>query len=52
MQTLIIRRDKIKDLILSCNCEKVYFLFHFGKMIFNSLNYDVISDEYNRIINN
>jgi hypothetical protein len=50
--TLIIRVDKIKDLVLLRNREKVYFLFHFSQSIFNSLDYDLVSNEFNRIVNN
>jgi hypothetical protein len=49
---LIIRVNKIKDLILSCNIEKVYFIFHHGTMVFNGLDYDVVSDKFNSIVNN
>jgi hypothetical protein len=48
--TLIIRKDKVKDLILTCNQEKAYFIFRFGQMIFNGLDYDIVSDEFNRLI--
>lgn len=50
MQNLIIRRDKRKDLILSRSVEGVYFLFRFGNMVFNSINYDKVSDEFNNIM--
>jgi len=50
--TLIIRKDKVKDLILLCNREKVYFLFQFGQVIFNSLDYDLVSNEFNKIAKN
>jgi hypothetical protein len=49
---LIIRVDKIKDLVLLCNREKAYFLFHFGQSIFNSLDYDLVSDKFNEIVSN
>jgi hypothetical protein len=49
MTNLIIRNNKRKDLILSCNAEMVYFLFWHKCMIFNSLDYNLISDEFNRI---
>jgi len=49
MQNLIIRRDKKKDLILSRNVEGIYFLWHFGNMVYNSINYDLVSDKFNEI---
>jgi hypothetical protein len=48
---LIIRVDKVKDLILLRNRENVYFIFRFGQSIFNSLDYDLISDRFNEIVN-
>lgn len=50
MNNLIIRRNKVKDLVLSCNKEKVYFLYQFGQLINNSMNYDLISDQYDKIV--
>jgi hypothetical protein len=50
--TLIIRVDKVRDLVLLRNRENVYFLFHFGQSIFNSLDYDLASDEFNKVVNN
>jgi hypothetical protein len=50
MTNIIIRVDKVHDLILLCNQEKVYFIFHYGQMIFNGLDYDIVSDEFNKII--
>jgi hypothetical protein len=50
--TLIIRVDRVKDLILFRNREKVYFLFRYGQAIFNSLDYDIVSDKFNEIVNN
>lgn len=47
--TLIIRKDKVKDLILTRNMEKVYFIYRFKQMIFNGLNYNVVSDEFNKL---
>ncbi len=44
---LIIRRSQIKrDMVLSCNSEKVYRVFLFGKEILNSLNYDEVSNYF------
>jgi hypothetical protein len=48
--TLIIRRDKVKDLILLCNSEKVYFIFRYGQAIFNGLDYDIVSNEFNKLL--
>jgi len=48
---LIIRVDKVKDLILLRNRERVYFIFRFGQSIFNGLDYDLVSDEFNKILN-
>lgn len=49
MNTLIIRRSKNKDLILSCNNEKVYRLFRFGQEIDNDIDYDRISDQFDEM---
>lgn len=50
MNNLIIRRDKIKEIILYCNSEKVYFLSRYGKIINNSLDYDKISDQFDNMV--
>ena len=49
--TLTIRVNKIKDLVLIRNIEKVYFIFQHGKSIFNSLDYGLVSDKFNELIN-
>lgn len=49
MPNIIIRRSKQKDLILSMSKEKVYFLFHYGQMIDNNVDYNFISDKFNDI---
>jgi len=49
MPNIIIRRNKIHDLILSCNKEKVYFLFQYGQMIDNSIDYDLLSNKFNQL---
>lgn len=46
---LIIRKNNQKDLVLSMNNEKVYFLFHHGIVIYNNLCYDLVSDKFNQI---
>jgi len=51
MNNLIIRKDKVKDLVLICNSEKVYLLYRFGQVIFNSLDYDEVSNLFNKIMN-
>jgi len=50
MNNLIIRVDKVHDLILSRNMEGVYFIFHYGQMVFNGMDYNTVSDEFNKII--
>jgi uncharacterized pyridoxamine 5'-phosphate oxidase family protein len=46
---LIIRVSKEKNLILSMNKEKVYFLWQNNKEIFNSLQYNEVSDYFDLI---
>jgi len=50
MNNLIIRVDKVHDLVLSRNMEGVYFLYQYGQMIFNNMDYNIVSDEFNKII--
>ena len=50
MQNLIIRRSKIKrDLILTRNAEKVYWIYLFGKDVDNGLDYTEMSDKFNEL---
>ena len=43
---LIIRVSKEKNLILSMNKEKVYFLWQGNESIFNSIQYNEVSDYF------
>lgn len=49
MISMTIRKSYKKDLFLTRNGERVYFLWHHGEMVFNSLNYDEVSDKFNEI---
>lgn len=50
MQNLIIRKSKIyKDLILTCNIEKVYRVYLNGEEKINNIDYDIVSDYFNEL---
>lgn len=48
MNNLVIRKSKNMDLVLYRNREGVYFLSKFGQVIDNGLDYDKISDKFNK----
>lgn len=51
-QTLVIRNEKNLNLVLFQNPEKVFFLYQNNIMLNNSLQYDDISDHFDKIVNN
>lgn len=50
MINLVIRQSRVyMPLILTCNCEKVYRVFLDNQEHINNMDYDIVSDYFNKL---